>query len=166
MEKIMKNMISQKKFRACLKSPEAIQTFQNFAEKTSAITIWRSAGWQDFRNQYRIFEIEIDGEKYYLRLIVEEYNCMGTEWAECISASDKEGYIIEIEPVEWVTKEVTLNHWEDGTMMFIVADICDNKTKYLLGSLPAPEGFGKWREQEYQDFDNIEYLENMFAKTN
>lgn len=95
--------------------------------------------------------------------VLEKYDALGSPYVEAYSENADEELRLYVEPVEWVSREVSLSHWEDGEMNFVIYDIVDNRAKYLLGWVK--EGAEKWGDFEYRDFgskyDNEEY-DKMF----
>lgn len=146
-----------------LQSEGAKEMWEKFErENTPVEKIERPHTWKkDFTDRYRIYRIGGD----FILLTIEKYWCLGTEDADSQHSSPKNGYHITIEPVEWVTKEMTFGHWEDGEMTFTIADLPENMAKYFMG-MNGPEGFRQWKYQEYRDFgcryDDPEYDEMWY----
>lgn len=163
MKNIIEKMKEIKKTSALLQSEGAKKAWEQFERENAPVAeIERPHAWgKDFVDRYRIYRVGDD----FILLTIDEYWCLGTEDADSQHSSEKTGYHISLEPVEWLTKEVTFGHWEDGKMTFTIADLPENKAKYFM-KLAGPTGFQAWKYQEYRDFgcryDDPEYDEMWY----
>jgi len=141
-----------------LQTVEAKKMWEQFEHENNPVGVIENPHiWDnEFIDKYRIYRVHED----YIALVEEEYWGLGTPDADSRHSSAEKGYIVMVEPIEWKTKKITLRHWEDGKMIFQIADISENKIKYLLKA-PGPAGFSAWENQEYRDFgcqfDDQEY---------
>lgn len=145
---MIEKMVEMKKTNALLKSEEAMQAWKDFTLKNTPIIIEKNHDGWDCSDRFHIHQV---GNQYVI-LTLEEYWCLGSPDVDYRLSNEKEGFFIRIEPVKWVTKKVSIRHWEDGVMKFEIADIPENRAKYFQG-LPGPDGFEVWKDQEYRDFD-------------
>ena len=98
--------------------------------------------FNDFFDIYNIYEID----DYFITHIIEEWYALGSPEVDLIHD------VFIIEKKQWIIKEITLHHWEDGTHKYLHIPINRNTANYLL-ELKPPEDFHKWIENEYQDYD-------------
>ncbi|MBW2569704.1 MAG: hypothetical protein JRE47_10140 [Deltaproteobacteria bacterium] len=165
---VIKKLTEEKKHGikdGLLQSSKAKKMWEQFeCENRPVATIEKPHIWDnEFIDKYRIYQVDED----YIAMIEKEYWGLGTPDADSRHSSAEKGYIVMVETVEWKTKKITLDHWEDGEMAFQIADISENKIKYMMNA-PAPEGFLTWENQEYRDFgcqfDEQEYDKMWYSE--